>query len=151
MHNGYEHLISNTFILIIIGLPLELIHKWYRLLSIFAVGSIVGNRQKTSKSSCRFHEISRSFRCAPRFISQSVCLFVGPSESDNFIIYLQRNRFYEITPIAPGCLFHSVTDAEFSLVGASGGVYAILAAHCANCVINYREMVFNWIRILLLW
>ena len=42
MHDGYEHLISNTFILLLIGLPLELVHKWYRMLAIFVLGSILG-------------------------------------------------------------------------------------------------------------
>ena len=52
--------------------------------------------------------------------------------------------------VISGCLFHSVMDPEFLLVGASGGVYAILAAHWANCAINYHEMIFSWMRIIIL-
>ena len=37
--------------------------------------------------------------------------------------------------LVPGCLIHSVTDMQVSLVGASGGVYAILGAHVAAIVI----------------
>ncbi|KAK3781434.1 hypothetical protein RRG08_019060 [Elysia crispata] len=42
-----------------------------------------------------------------------------------------------------GCLIHSVTDMQVSLVGASGGVYAILGAHVAAIVINWREMNYR--------
>ncbi|XP_067645905.1 protein rhomboid [Eurosta solidaginis] len=39
-----------------------------------------------------------------------------------------------------GSLGTSVVDSEVYLVGASGGVYAILAAHLANIILNYRQM-----------
>ena len=35
----------------------------------------------------------------------------------------------------PGGLAHSVTDHSVGLVGASGGVYALLGAHCAAIII----------------
>ena len=34
------------------------------------------------------------------------------------------------------------------LVGASGGVYALIAAHLANVILNWGEMPFNWVRLL---
>ena len=43
----------------------------------------------------------------------------------------------------PGCLLHSVTDVHVSLVGASGGVYAILGAHVAAIVIVSGSKDFN--------
>ena len=49
MHNGYEHLLSNTFIMLIIGLPLELVHKWYRILCIFILGCIAGKMNKEAE------------------------------------------------------------------------------------------------------
>uniref|UniRef100_A0A0A1WPE5 rhomboid protease n=2 Tax=Zeugodacus cucurbitae TaxID=28588 RepID=A0A0A1WPE5_ZEUCU len=39
-----------------------------------------------------------------------------------------------------GSLGTSVVDSEVYLVGASGGVYAMLAAHLANITLNYRQM-----------
>lgn len=36
------------------------------------------------------------------------------------------------------------------LVGASGGCYALVAAHLANVIINWGEMPFNWARLLVL-
>lgn len=39
-------------------------------------------------------------------------------------------------------------DPEVYLVGASGGVYALLAAHLANVMLNYRNMQYGIIRLL---
>lgn len=39
-----------------------------------------------------------------------------------------------------GSLGTSVVDSEVFLVGASGGVYALLAAHLANITLNYAHM-----------
>lgn len=39
-------------------------------------------------------------------------------------------------------------DPEVYLVGASGGVYALLAAHLANVMLNYRQMQYGIIRLL---
>lgn len=39
-----------------------------------------------------------------------------------------------------GSLGTSVVDSEVYLVGASGGVYALLAAHLANLLLNFGEM-----------
>lgn len=35
-------------------------------------------------------------------------------------------------------------------MGASGGCYALIAAHFANIIINWGEMPFNWVRLLVL-
>lgn len=42
----------------------------------------------------------------------------------------------------------SVFDPEVYLVGASGGVYALLAAHLANVMLNYRNMQYGILRLL---
>ena len=34
------------------------------------------------------------------------------------------------------------------LVGASGGCYALISAHLAIVIINWKEMPFNWVRLL---
>ncbi|XP_065361641.1 protein rhomboid [Calliphora vicina] len=41
-----------------------------------------------------------------------------------------------------GSLGTSVVDSEVYLVGASGGVYALLAAHLANITLNYGQMKY---------
>lgn len=46
-----------------------------------------------------------------------------------------------------GSLGTSVFDPEVYLVGASGGVYALLAAHLANVVLNYNQMELGLLRI----
>ncbi|KXJ83509.1 hypothetical protein RP20_CCG005495 [Aedes albopictus] len=50
--------------------------------------------------------------------------------------------------VLAGSLGTSVFDPEVYLVGASGGVYALLAAHLANVMLNYRNMQYGIIRLL---
>lgn len=47
-----------------------------------------------------------------------------------------------------GSLGTSVVDSEVYLVGASGGVYAMLAAHFANITLNYRQMRYAVVQLL---
>ena len=50
--------------------------------------------------------------------------------------------------VVAGSLGTSVFDADVYLVGASGGVYALLAAHLANVLVNYSSMQFYVMRLL---
>ncbi|KAF2353051.1 EF-hand domain [Trinorchestia longiramus] len=86
LHAGYVHLLSNCVMAFIVGLPLEIVHKWWRLLLLYLAG-VVG-----------------------------------------------------------GSLAASIIDPKAFLVGASGGVYALIAAHLANIILNWSEMPFNWVR-----
>lgn len=49
--------------------------------------------------------------------------------------------------VLAGSLGTSVFDSEVYLVGASGGVYALLAAHLSNVLINYNNMQFGVLRL----
>lgn len=49
--------------------------------------------------------------------------------------------------VLAGSLGTSVLDSEVYLVGASGGVYALLAAHLANVLINYSSMQYGVVRL----
>ncbi|RWS30054.1 protein rhomboid-like protein [Leptotrombidium deliense] len=50
--------------------------------------------------------------------------------------------------VLAGSLGTSIFDAEVYLVGASGGVYALLAAHLANVLLNYNQMELGILRII---
>lgn len=50
--------------------------------------------------------------------------------------------------VVAGSLGTSVFDTDVFLVGASGGVYALLAAHLANVLLNYNQMEFGIIRVI---
>ncbi|XP_034242617.1 protein rhomboid isoform X2 [Thrips palmi] len=50
--------------------------------------------------------------------------------------------------VLAGSLGTSVFDTDVYLVGASGGVYALLAAHLANVLLNYNNMEFGIVRII---
>ncbi|OQR73567.1 protein rhomboid-like, partial [Tropilaelaps mercedesae] len=49
--------------------------------------------------------------------------------------------------VLAGSLSTSVFDSEVYLIGASGGVYALLTTHLANVMLNHRCMQFAWMRI----
>ncbi|XP_042226792.1 LOW QUALITY PROTEIN: protein rhomboid-like [Homarus americanus] len=50
--------------------------------------------------------------------------------------------------VLAGSFGTSVFDADVYLVGASGGVYVLLAAHLANVLINYNSMQFGSLRLI---
>ncbi|XP_031828731.1 stem cell tumor [Nomia melanderi] len=50
--------------------------------------------------------------------------------------------------VLAGSLGTSVFDTDVYLVGASGGVYALLAAHLANVLLNYNNMEFGIVRLI---
>lgn len=49
--------------------------------------------------------------------------------------------------VVAGSLGTSVFDTDVNLVGASGGVYALLAAHLANVLLNYNNMQCGILRL----
>ncbi|XP_075162410.1 rhomboid serine protease stem cell tumor [Haematobia irritans] len=49
--------------------------------------------------------------------------------------------------VLAGSLGTSIIDPHVYLVGASGGVYALLAAHLANVMINYHQMRYGILRL----
>ncbi|XP_055338538.1 rhomboid-related protein 2-like [Paramacrobiotus metropolitanus] len=88
VHAGWYHLIVNLVVQVVLGIPLELVHKYWRVGIVYLLGVIAG------------------------------------------------------------ALGTSVTDPNVFLVGASGGVYALLAAHLASMIINWKEMEYAWIRLI---
>ena len=50
--------------------------------------------------------------------------------------------------VLAGSLGTSVIDSEVYLVGASGGVYALLAAQLANVMINFGQMRYGVVQLL---
>ncbi|XP_072155997.1 rhomboid-related protein 2 isoform X1 [Bemisia tabaci] len=80
VHIGHVHLIVNLLVQILVGVPLEMVHKWWRVLSIYLAGVIAGS------------------------------------------------------------LGTSIADPSVFLAGASGGVYAIIAAHVSTIILNWSEM-----------
>lgn len=50
--------------------------------------------------------------------------------------------------VLAGSLGTSIFDRNAFLVGSSGGVYALLAAHLANIMLNYNNMEYGMIRLL---
>ncbi|CAP35678.1 Protein CBR-ROM-1 [Caenorhabditis briggsae] len=90
LHAGLNHLLGNVVIQLLVGIPLEVAHKIWR---------------------------------------------IGP-------IYLLA--------VTAGSLLQYAIDPNSLLVGASAGVYALIFAHVANVILNWHEMPFRWIRVLIL-
>ena len=88
VHSGYFHIIFNLLIQLLLGIPLEMVHRWWRILLVYFSGVVAGS------------------------------------------------------------LATSISDPKVYLAGASGGVYAIIAAHLANVIFNWSEMEFPALRLI---
>ncbi|CAL8122396.1 unnamed protein product [Orchesella dallaii] len=89
VHSGYMHIINNVVVQIVLGVLLELVHKWWRVLAIYLAGVLAGS------------------------------------------------------------LATSISDPYNYLAGASAGVYALIAAHLSTVILNWNEMEYPWLRVLL--
>ncbi|XP_059810416.1 rhomboid-related protein 2 [Hypanus sabinus] len=81
VHAGVQHLLGNLVMQLILGIPLELVHKGHRVGLVYIAGVIAGS------------------------------------------------------------LASSIFDPLLSLVGASGGVYALMGGYFMNVIVNFKEMV----------
>ncbi|MEE6484983.1 hypothetical protein FKM82_014123 [Ascaphus truei] len=81
VHAGVEHIIGNLFVQLVLGIPLELVHKGHRIGLVYLAGVIGGS------------------------------------------------------------LASSIFDPLLALVGASGGVYALIGGYFMNSIVNFKEMV----------
>ncbi|XP_030395052.1 rhomboid-related protein 2 isoform X1 [Gopherus evgoodei] len=91
VHAGIQHILGNLFLQLILGIPLEMVHKGHRVSLVYLAGVIGGS------------------------LASSVC------------------------------------DPLQALVGASGGVYALIGGYFMNVLVNFREMIplFGVFRLLL--
>ncbi|KAM4580347.1 rhomboid-related protein 2 [Odontesthes bonariensis] len=81
IHAGVEHIFGNLLMQLLLGIPLELVHKGFEVGMVYLAGVIAGS------------------------------------------------------------LASSIFDPLSALVGASGGVYALIGGYFMNAVVNFREMV----------
>ncbi|XP_040193128.1 rhomboid-related protein 2 [Rana temporaria] len=90
VHAGVQHIIGNLFLQLLLGIPLELVHKGHRIALVYLAGVIGGS------------------------------------------------------------LASSIFDPYLALVGASGGVYALIGGYFMNVIVNFKDMVplFGIFRIL---
>ncbi|KAM8976496.1 rhomboid-related protein 2 [Pelodytes ibericus] len=90
VHAGVQHIIGNLFLQLLLGIPLELVHKGHRIGLVYLAGVIGGS------------------------------------------------------------LASSIFDPRKNLVGASGGVYALIGGYFMNVIVNFKSMVplFGIFRIL---
>lgn len=81
VHAGVEHIVGNLVMQLLLGIPLELVHKGFEVGMVYLAGVLAG----------------------------SLC--------------------------------SSIFDPLSALVGASGGVYALIGGYFMNAVVNFREMI----------
>uniref|UniRef100_A0A0R3RFF1 Rhomboid domain-containing protein n=1 Tax=Elaeophora elaphi TaxID=1147741 RepID=A0A0R3RFF1_9BILA len=93
LHQGIIHLLPNIIFQIVIGVPLELVHKMWRIAVIYLM---------------------------------AVCL--GEARA----------------------LLQYALDPSVYLIGCSAGVYALIGAHLSNLIINWAEMPFRLVRLLII-
>ncbi|XP_018562743.1 rhomboid-related protein 2-like [Anoplophora glabripennis] len=89
VHIGVFHLLVNLLVQILLGIPLEMVHKWWRVLVVYFAGVLAGS------------------------------------------------------------LGTSIVDPTVKLAGASGGVYSLVTAHVASIIMNWKEMSFPAVQLLI--
>uniref|UniRef100_F1L8L5 Rhomboid-related protein 1 n=1 Tax=Ascaris suum TaxID=6253 RepID=F1L8L5_ASCSU len=90
LHQGLLHLLPNIAFQLLVGVPLELVHKIWRIAPIYLLAVIMG------------------------------------------------------------ALLQYTLDPSVYLVGCSAGVYALITAHLSNLIINWAEMPFRLIRLIVI-
>ncbi|KYN28248.1 Protein rhomboid [Trachymyrmex cornetzi] len=133
LHAGWLHLLFNLGVQVVVGLPLEMVHGSLRIAAVYMAGVLADMRMSTVK----FPDMSWT---------RLVIFIVGQADCSE----LWSGRY---TDRATRCnhkssLGTSVFDTDVYLVGASGGVYALLAAHLANVLLNYNNMEFGIVRLI---
>ncbi|XP_071447141.1 rhomboid-related protein 2 [Hetaerina americana] len=88
VHIGYAHIWMNLLVQLALGVPLEMVHGWWRVLAVYLAGVVAGS--------------------------------LGTSISDPYVL----------------------------LAGASGGVYALITAHVSTIIMNWSEMQFAPLQLL---
>ncbi|XP_075219342.1 rhomboid-related protein 2-like isoform X2 [Lycorma delicatula] len=90
IHADTFHLFSNVTVQLVLGISLEMVHGWWRVLIIYLAG------------------------------------------------------------ILSGSLATSIFDSKYCLLGASGGVYALITAHFSTIILNWSEMEYRkWLLIVI--
>ncbi|XP_045454178.1 rhomboid-related protein 2 [Melitaea cinxia] len=88
VHVGVVHLLVNLLVQLFLGVPLEMVHRWWRVVLVYFAGVVAGS------------------------------------------------------------MATSLTEPKVYLAGASGGVYALITAHIATIIMNWAEMEFAIIQLL---
>lgn len=105
-----EHIVGNLLMQLLLGIPLELVHKGFEVGMVYLAGVLAGERSHCS-----------SWMWLKWFFSD----FYEPGLSK-----------YETVPCFPsGSLCSSIFDPLSALVGASGGVYALIGGYFMNAVV----------------
>lgn len=47
VHNGYSHIVGNLLVQLFLGIPLEMVHRWWRVMLIYLSGVIAGSLGKS--------------------------------------------------------------------------------------------------------
>lgn len=69
---------------------------------------------------------------------------LGITKLQHILFFLMCNLYKTTFVVVVGT---SVFDPDVYLVGASGGVYALLAAHLANVMLNYNNMQYGIVKL----
>lgn len=61
-----------------------------------------------------------------------------------------RVGFIYLSGVFFGALAHSITSPKTYLAGASGGVFAVEYAHLGNLLLNWSEMEYRWVQLVII-
>ncbi len=97
------HIVNNVIMQLVLGILLEMVHKWWRVLVIYFVGVLAGSLATSSES---LSLLAKSY-----------------DQKCQNIVYV--TKYFAII----------VAEPYNFLAGASGGVYALIAAHLSTVIL----------------
>ncbi|PNF40734.1 hypothetical protein B7P43_G00652, partial [Cryptotermes secundus] len=163
LHAGWLHLLFNLLVQVLVGLPLEMVHGSLRIGVVYMAGVLADDTSLVISSNNKLQynrDVNISFDCLNEWFKSNLLTlnfsktkhvqFAAKSCSNTGVMV---NYCSNVIPNSTevkflGSLGTSVFDTEVYLVGASGGVYALLAAHLANVLLNYNNMEFGIVRLI---
>ncbi|CAG0921204.1 unnamed protein product [Notodromas monacha] len=139
LHTGWIHLLFNSVVQILVGLPLEMVHGSLRVCAVYLSGVLAGSIA-TSIFDPDVYLVGASGGIYALLASHLANVVLNFSSMEHGIV-----RIVGIVVI--GSIATSIFDPDVYLVGASGGIYALLASHLANVVLNFSSMEHGIVRI----
>ena len=134
----WVHLFFNMLVQLICGVPLEMVHGSLRIGAIYMAGVLAGNVYTFIVIICAFLNMS--------FI---LIIFNTVNICQDTVKYLSDRIWsmnVSVCDFVTGSLGTSVFDMHACLMGASGGVYALLAAHLANILLVSSYIIYSFLQ-----
>nr|XP_040020136.1 rhomboid-related protein 2 isoform X3 [Gasterosteus aculeatus aculeatus] len=153
VHAGVQHIFGNLVMQLLVGIPLELVHKGFEVGMVYMAGVLAGQPFFFNCISYFIFVVGSYWSSSSE--PDSICVFPLGTSGSCFFLFVLAGFLSEVplifflffflladaSRLPSGSLCSSIFDPLSALVGASGGVYALIGGYFMNAVVNFREMI----------